>query len=151
MRISPSSTPLSTTATLPLSVEVSTARTRTRGFLGAPGSKEALAYTPPRCRVKKLGVLTGGGDCPGLNAVIRAAVRRAEREGAQVYGIRNGWTGLIDGELVPLDSLAVSGLLPKGGTILGTSRVNPLRSTEDRDRLFGNVARFGLDALIVIG
>jgi 6-phosphofructokinase 1 len=101
--------------------------------------------------VKKLGVLTGGGDCPGLNAVIRAVVRRAERESAQVLGIKNGWMGLIDGDAVALDSLAVSGLLPKGGTILGTSRVNPLRSEADTTRLFASFARLGLDALIVIG
>jgi phosphofructokinase-like protein len=100
---------------------------------------------------KKVGLLTGGGDCPGLNAVIRAVVRRAQGCGIEVLGIRNGWLGLIDGDVEPLTSYSVIGILPKGGTILGTSRVNPLRSTEDRQKLEGNVKRFGLDALIVAG
>ena len=100
---------------------------------------------------KKVGVLTGGGDCPGLNAVIRAVVRRAQGRGLEVLGIRNGWLGLIEGDVEPLTSYSVIGILPKGGTILGTSRVNPLRSTEDRQKIESNVKRFGLDALIVAG
>ena len=100
---------------------------------------------------KKVGVLTGGGDCPGLNAVIRAVVRRAQGRGLEVLGIRNGWLGLIEGDVEPLTSYSVIGILPKGGTILGTSRVNPLRSVEDRQRLEANMKRFGLDALIVAG
>jgi len=99
----------------------------------------------------KVGVLTGGGDCPGLNAVIRAVVRRAQAYDMEVLGIRNGWLGLVEGDVEPLTSFSVIGILPKGGTILGTSRVNPLRSTEDRQRLLTNVKRFGLDALIVAG
>jgi len=105
----------------------------------------------PTVATKKVGVLTGGGDCPGLNAVIRAVVRRAQGRGIEVLGIRNGWLGLIEGDVEPLTSYSVIGILPKGGTILGTSRVNPLRSVEDRQRLEGNVKRFGLDALIVAG
>jgi 6-phosphofructokinase 1 len=101
--------------------------------------------------VRKIGILTGGGDCPGLNAVIRAAVRRAQAFGIEVLGIRNGWQGLIDANVEPLTPFSVTGILPKGGTILGTSRVNPLRSIEDRQRLETNVQRFGLDALIVVG
>lgn len=73
---------------------------------------------------KKLGILTGGGDCPGLNAVIRAVVRRAQKEGAFVVGIRNGWLGLLEADASPLTSQSVTDILPKGGTILGTSRVN---------------------------
>ncbi len=71
--------------------------------------------------VRHLGVLTGGGDCPGLNPVIRAVTRRALQEGVQaVSGIRNGWKGLVKNETIPLDLKSVSGILPKGGTILGT-------------------------------
>jgi ATP-dependent phosphofructokinase / diphosphate-dependent phosphofructokinase len=99
----------------------------------------------------KVGLLTGGGDCPGLNAVIRAVVRRAQAFDIEVLGIRNGWLGLIEGDVEPLTSFSVIGILPKGGTILGTSRVNPLRNTEDRQKLQSNVQRFGLDALIVAG
>jgi phosphofructokinase-like protein len=102
-------------------------------------------------KVKKIGILTGGGDCPGLNAVIRAVVRRAQGYGIEVLGIRNGWLGLIEGDVEPLTSFSVIGILPKGGTILGTSRVNPLRSTEDFQRLQMNVQRFGIEAIIAVG
>jgi phosphofructokinase-like protein len=101
--------------------------------------------------IAKIGILTGGGDCPGLNAVIRAVVRRAQAFGIEVLGIRNGWLGLIDGDVEPLTSFSVIGILPKGGTILGTSRVNPLRTTEDQQRLLNNMQRYGLDAVIVVG
>jgi phosphofructokinase-like protein len=101
--------------------------------------------------VKSIGIMTGGGDCPGLNAVIRAVVRRSQQFGIEVLGIKNGWLGLIEGDVEPLTSYSVTGILPKGGTILGTSRVNPLRSTEDRQRLITNVKRFGIDAVIVVG
>ena len=101
--------------------------------------------------MNKISVLTGGGDCPGLNAVIRAIVRRSQSYGIEVLGIRNGWQGLIEADVEPLTSFSVSGILPKGGTILGTSRVNPLRNTEDQQRLFSNVKRFGLDAVIAVG
>jgi 6-phosphofructokinase 1 len=101
--------------------------------------------------VKKIGILTGGGDCPGLNAVIRAVVRRAQSFDIEVLGINNGWLGLIEGDVEPLTSFSVIGILPKGGTILGTSRINPLRSTEDRQKLLTNIKRYGLDAIIAVG
>jgi 6-phosphofructokinase 1 len=101
--------------------------------------------------VKKIGILTGGGDCPGLNAVIRAVVRRAQGLSMEVVGIRNGWLGLIEGDVEPLTSFSVTGILPKGGTILGTSRTNPLADEEARQRMLANVQRFGLEALIVVG
>jgi 6-phosphofructokinase 1 len=101
--------------------------------------------------VKTIGILTGGGDCSGLNAVIRAVVRRAHSFGIEVLGIRNGWAGLLSGDVEPLTSFSVTGILPKGGTILGTSRVNPLRTPEDRQTLLANVERFGLEGLIVVG
>jgi 6-phosphofructokinase 1 len=101
--------------------------------------------------VKKLGILTGGGDCPGLNAAIRAVVRRAQRAEVDVVGIRNGFLGLIEGDVEPLTAFSVIGILPKGGTILGTSRVNPLRSAADQERILANLRRLELDALIVVG
>jgi len=99
----------------------------------------------------KVGVLTGGGDCPGLNAVIRAVVRAGMQAGFETIGIRNGWLGLIEGDVEPLTDFSVSGILPKGGTILGTSRTNPLASTADFQKITTNIRKFGIDALIVIG
>ena len=101
--------------------------------------------------VRRLGLLTGGGDCPGLNPVIRAVTRRAIQKGISVIGIRNGWKGLIESETVPLDLQSVSGILPKGGTILGTSRTNPFKRPEDLERLLDNIKQFQLDALIAVG
>ena len=101
--------------------------------------------------VRQLGVLTGGGDCPGLNPVIRAVTRRALQANLQVVGIRNGWKGLVEGQTVPLDLQSVSGILPKGGTILGTSRTNPYKNPESLKALRDNLQRFKLDALIAIG
>ena len=101
--------------------------------------------------VRQLGVLTGGGDCPGLNPVIRAVTRRAIQAGLSVVGIRNGWKGLIQGDTMALDLQSVSGILPKGGTILGTSRTNPYKRPEDVARLRETVTRLQLDALIAIG
>ena len=75
----------------------------------------------------RVGVLTGGGDCPGLNAVIRALVRRGTQEyGYEFTGFRDGWRGPLVGDTIPLDVQAVRGILPRGGTILGSSRTNPL-------------------------
>lgn len=101
--------------------------------------------------MKRIGVLTGGGDCPGLNAAIRAVVRTAIRYDWDIVGIRNGWKGLIDGEIELLTDYAVSGILPKGGTIIGTSRTNPYKNPEDIQKLKDNVKRFGLEAIIAIG
>jgi 6-phosphofructokinase 1 len=101
--------------------------------------------------VRHLGVLTGGGDCPGLNPVIRAVTRTALQAGLMVTGIRNGWKGLIQGDTAPLDLQSVSGILPKGGTILGTSRTNPYKRPEDLTRLRQTLTKLGLDALIAIG
>ena len=80
---------------------------------------------------KRIGVLTGGGDCPGLNPTIGAIVRKALKENVQVTGIKNGWKGLIEKDTVELDLNSVSGILPKGGTILGTSRTNPYKEKGD--------------------
>ena len=80
---------------------------------------------------KRVAVLTGGGDCPGINSVIRAIVRKALKEGYTVIGIRNGWKGLIEKDTTPLNLDSVSGILPRGGTILGTSRTNPYKKEAD--------------------
>jgi phosphofructokinase-like protein len=99
----------------------------------------------------KVGVLTGGGDCPGLNAVIRAVGRRSFARGHEVVGIRAGWRGLVEAKFEPLGAREVSGLLPRGGTILGTSRTNPYRIEGGVDAVRENFVREGLDALVAIG
>lgn len=99
----------------------------------------------------KIGILTGGGDCPGLNPVIRAAVRSSINAGYQVVGIKNGWKGLIENDVVKLGLENVSGILPKGGTILGTSRTNPYKKEGDLDKLKETYKKLGLDALIAVG
>jgi 6-phosphofructokinase 1 len=76
---------------------------------------------------KSVGILTGGGDCPGLNAVIRAVVRRADAAGWQAVGVREGWRGLVEPIFENLGPAQVSGILPRGGTIVGTSRTNPFK------------------------
>lgn len=101
--------------------------------------------------MKKIGVLTGGGDCPGLNAVIRAVVRKAFQNNIKVIGIKNGWKGLVSANTVELDLASVSGILPKGGTILGTSRTNPYKKKEDAEKVIESYKKLGLDALIAIG
>lgn len=101
--------------------------------------------------MERIGVLTGGGDCPGLNAVIRAVVRRAHQNNIKVIGIKNGWKGLVEIDTVDLDMNSVSGILPKGGTILGTSRTNPYKKPDDVRKVIENYKALKLDALIAIG
>lgn len=99
----------------------------------------------------KIGILTGGGDCPGLNPVIRAVVRKGFNEGYEIVGIKNGWLGLIEADTMKLDLSAVSGILPKGGTILGTSRTNPYKKEGGLKKVIENYKKLGLDALIAVG
>lgn len=99
----------------------------------------------------RIGVLTGGGDVPGLNAAIRAVARRAFQYGYQVFAIKNGWAGLVKGDLEPLTPHSVSGILHVGGTILGTSRTNPCKAADDFETCLGHLQEAGLDALVVIG
>jgi len=99
----------------------------------------------------KIGVLTGGGDCPGLNPVIRAVVRKGLSEGYEIVGIKNGWKGLIDNDTMALSLDTVSGILPKGGTILGTSRTNPYKKEGDVQKVKDNFRKMGLAALIAVG
>jgi 6-phosphofructokinase 1 len=99
----------------------------------------------------RVGLLTGGGDCPGLNAVIRAVARRAFDRGDAVVGIREGWRGLVDGRAEELGRHEVSGLLPRGGTIIGTSRTNPYKLDGGVERVLEHVAALELSALVVVG
>ena len=99
----------------------------------------------------KIGILTGGGDCPGLNPVIRGIVRKANNEGHEVLGLRHGWKGLIEKETLPLDLNSISGILHRGGTILGTSRTNPYKSEDGAAKVKKGFKDLGLDALIAIG
>jgi phosphofructokinase-like protein len=100
---------------------------------------------------KRVGVLTGGGDCPGLNAVIRAVTRRSLDRGYGVVGIRDGWRGLVDGRFQELGAREISGILPRGGTILGTTRTNPYKSDHGVRRVLSNFDEQELTALVVIG
>lgn len=100
---------------------------------------------------KRVAVLTGGGDCPGINPVIRAIVRKAVKENYRVLGIKNGWKGLIERDILALNLDSVSGILPKGGTILGTSRTNPCKKGQDKKKVTDNFKTLKLDALIAIG
>ncbi|HEX2895394.1 MAG TPA: 6-phosphofructokinase [Marmoricola sp.] len=100
----------------------------------------------------RVGVLTGGGDCPGLNAVIRAIVRRGVKEfGYEFVGFRDGWMGPLEGLTMPLDVEQVRGILPRGGTILGSSRTNPFKLDHGVEQIKANLAQTGVDALIAIG
>lgn len=99
----------------------------------------------------KIGVLTGGGDCPGLNAVIRAIVKKGSKYGFDILGIRSGWQGMIQGKIEPITTNSVSGILPRGGTIIGTSRTNPFKKEEDVRKTLDNYKSFGMDAIIAIG
>lgn len=111
---------------------------------------------------RRFAVLTGGGDCPGLNAVISAVVKTFLQNGCEIYGVPNGFNGLVNGHLIPMDYSSVSGILPRGGTILGTTnRDNPFKFAveEDgelvyhdmRDRVVENLQKYDIEALVVIG
>ncbi len=99
----------------------------------------------------KVAILTGGGDCPGLNAVIRAVVRRGEQHGFEFVGVRDGWRGLVDGNHFRLNQQSVSGILHLGGTILGTSRTNPFKREGGVEAVFRNVAQNDIQAVVAIG
>jgi phosphofructokinase-like protein len=97
----------------------------------------------------RIGVLTGGGDCPGLNAVIRAVARRSWATGHEVIGVREGWRGMIEHLFAPLGPEQISGILPRGGTIIGTTRTNPYKVDGGVDRVLAGFS--SLDALVAIG
>jgi phosphofructokinase-like protein len=100
----------------------------------------------------KVGILSGGGDAPGINAVIRAVVRKGiQNYGYEIAGIKDGWHGLLENEFMPLDFRSVSGILTRGGSILGTSRTNPLKRERGPEKIRENAKKAGIEAIIVIG
>jgi 6-phosphofructokinase 1 len=99
----------------------------------------------------RIAVLTGGGDCPGLNAVIRGVVRRAATHGYEVLGLRDGWKGLLEDQHFRLNRETTSGILHRGGTILGTSRVNPFKVEGGLDKVMRTVERHNIGAVVAIG
>ncbi|HBB90296.1 MAG: 6-phosphofructokinase [Bacteroidetes bacterium GWF2_49_14] len=101
--------------------------------------------------IKKIGVLTSGGDAPGMNAAIRAVVRAALYRNLEVVGIRKGYKGMISGDFIPLISKDVSNIIQRGGTILGTARSDEFRTPEGRQKAYGNLIGAGINACIVIG
>ena len=101
--------------------------------------------------MERIGILTGGGDCPGLNAVIRAVVRKAAESGIKVVGIKNGWKGLLTADTMDLGIDTVADILSRGGTILGTSRTNPYKKPEDVAKVIENYKKLKLDALVAVG
>ena len=100
---------------------------------------------------QKIGILTGGGDCPGLNAAIRATAKAAFEIGYEVIGFRDGWEGLLFNKSEILDGVKTSGIIDRGGTILGTSRTSPLRVENGPQRVFNTFEELGLRALVVMG
>jgi 6-phosphofructokinase 1 len=101
--------------------------------------------------MKKIAVITSGGDCPGMNAAIRAAVRVALAHDAEVWGIRNGYAGMISGDMKMLDSRSVGDIIQKGGTFLGTARSEEFKTLAGRKKAVANLADRGIEGLIVIG
>jgi len=100
----------------------------------------------------KVGILSGGGDAPGINAVIRAVVRKGiQNYKDEIIGIKDGWSGLLKGEYAKLDLNAVSGILPRGGSILGTSRTNPFKAEKGPEKIMENAKKTGIEAVVVIG
>jgi len=100
----------------------------------------------------KVGILSGGGDAPGLNAVIRAVVRKGiNNYGYEIVGIKDGWHGLLENEFMPLDLASTSGILPRGGSILGTSRTNPFKQEKEPEKILKNTKKAGLDAVVAVG
>lgn len=100
----------------------------------------------------KIGVLSGGGDAPGINAVIRAIVRKGiQNYGYEIIGMRDGWRGPLEGEFSPLDLNAISGILPRGGSILGNSRTNPFKHKGGPEKILKNIKNEKIEALVVIG
>ncbi|HOU31182.1 MAG TPA: 6-phosphofructokinase, partial [Bacteroidales bacterium] len=102
-------------------------------------------------KIKKIGVLTSGGDAPGMNAAIRAVVRTAIYHGLEVMGIRQGYAGLINADFIPLVSSSVSDIIQRGGTILKTARCEEFRTPEGRQKAYENLKAAQIDGVVVIG
>jgi 6-phosphofructokinase 1 len=100
----------------------------------------------------KVGILSGGGDAPGINAVVRAIVRKGiQNYRYEIVGIKEGWRGLLENEFLPLDLKASSGILPRGGSILGTSRTNPFKNKDEPEKIMTNAKNAGIGAVVAIG
>ena len=102
-------------------------------------------------QVKRIGVLTSGGDAPGMNAAVRAVVRTAVNRGIECIGIRRGWNGLINHDFVPMDSNSVSHIIDKGGTMLYTARSEAFMTPEGREKAIATCKLLGLDGIVAIG
>ena len=97
----------------------------------------------------KVGVLTGGGDAPGINAVIRAVIKKGiQNYGYEIIGIKDGWSGLLTGEHEHLELKAAQGLLQRGGSVLGTSRTNPFKREKGPETIVRNAKKAGIEALV---
>ena len=101
--------------------------------------------------VSKIAVITSGGDSPGMNAAVRATVRAAQASKIEVFGVRNGYAGMIAKDIIPLDSRSVSDILHRGGTFLGTARSEEFRTTAGQQKAFANLAELDIDGLVVVG
>jgi len=100
----------------------------------------------------RVGILSGGGDAPGINAVIRAVVRKGiQHYSYEIVGIKDGWHGLLENEFLPLDLKSASGILPRGGSILGTSRTNPFKHEKGPEKIMKNAKETGIEVVVVIG
>src|SRR5256885_4708991 len=114
--------------------------------------RSALLHDGRQEQAMKVGMLTGGGDCPGLNAVIRAIVRKGSFHYEDEFvGFLEGWRGLLEDKSMPLDLSSVGGILPRGGTILRTSRTNPAKKPDGLDKCIATLEKHNIDALIAIG
>ena len=101
--------------------------------------------------MKRIGVLTSGGDGPGLNPCIRAATRMALGYGLEVMGVERGYAGLMNGEIIPLDARSVGGIIGKGGTFLGTTRAPEFKTPQGQREALRNLNRHGIEGLVIIG
>ena len=102
-------------------------------------------------KVTKIGVLTSGGDSPGMNAAIRAVVRTGIYNGLEVFGIMRGYSGMIEDDIVPMDSRSVANIIQRGGTILKTARCKEFFEHEGRKKAYENLKKRGIDGLVIIG
>src|SRR6201991_4254792 len=102
-------------------------------------------------KVSKIGVLTSGGDSPGMNAAIRAVVRTGLYYGLEVFGIMRGYAGIIENDIVPMHSRSVANIIQRGGTVLKTARCKEFMQPEGRKKAYENLRKLGIDALVIIG
>src|SRR5664279_1652798 len=102
-------------------------------------------------KVTKIGVLTSGGDAPGMNAAIRAVVRTGIYNGMEVYGIIRGYSGIIEGDIFKMESKSVANIIQRGGTILKTARCKEFFTYEGREKAYNNLKKLGINGLVIIG